>query len=137
MANKNNRYVNRRWNRLIAERGGKCQACEETLDLEFAHVKPTKCVGKGRGKSRRMLDVMKHPKRYILLCMGCHDSFDGRPRRKRQPEIRKSLTVLPFKECVNCGDMKELGGFEYCEDCNEELCADCLYDDHPCTDVQP
>lgn len=91
MANKNNRYVARRWNRLIEERGGKCQTCGDIVGLEFAHVKPTKCVGKGRGKSRRMLDVLKYPKRYLLLCMSCHDSLDGRPRRKRQMEIRRTL----------------------------------------------
>lgn len=91
MANRKNEYVKRRWALLIEEYGGQCANCPETLDLEFAHVKPTECQGEGRGKSRRLRDILKYPRRYHLLCMNCHDDFDGRKRRRRQPEIRKGL----------------------------------------------
>lgn len=76
---------------LIRERGDACQACGEKVGLEFAHVNPTKCHGKGRGSNRRVLDVLKFPLKYVLLCMDCHDSLDGRERRKRQPDIRRHL----------------------------------------------
>lgn len=78
---------------LIEAFGGKCQSCGEALPwlLEFAHVRPTQCIGKGRGSWRRMADVIRRPSAYVLLCLGCHDSLDGRPRRKRQPDIRGQL----------------------------------------------
>jgi 5-methylcytosine-specific restriction endonuclease McrA len=134
MAARNNEYVKRRWQSLIEERGGKCQECGSSGDLEFAHLQPTKCKGMGRGKSRRLADILKHPGKYRLLCMPCHDALDGRARRKRQPDIRKFLPAL--KECVNCGDTKEAAGFDYCGECNEDLCADCLSDDHQCTESE-
>ena len=91
MANQQNEWVKRRWALLIEAYGGKCEACPETCDLEFAHIKPTKCKGMGRGKYRRLRDILAHPKSYRLLCMTCHDLMDGRTVRKRQPEIRKVL----------------------------------------------
>lgn len=86
MANRKNEYVKRRWAELIEEFGGACAHCADTLDLEFAHTKPTECRGRGRGKERRLLDVLKHRHCYILLCMSCHDVFDGRPVRRRQSQ---------------------------------------------------
>lgn len=82
-----------RWKRrqLIEEYGGECQSCGETYGLEFAHVEPTACIGKGRGFNRRVADIMKNPCAYMLLCGDCHDSFDGRCRRKRQQDILKQL----------------------------------------------
>lgn len=71
--------------------GGCCQTCGDDSFLEFAHVKPTKCTGSGRGSTQRIYDVMTHLSHYILLCADCHDSYDGRARRKRQPDIRRSL----------------------------------------------
>lgn len=87
MATKRNEWVKKRWAVEIDRRGGHCENCQAMLDLEFAHIKPTKCKGMGRGKSRRLADIMKHPKKYRLLCMNCHDDLDGRKRRRRQSEI--------------------------------------------------
>jgi len=87
MANRMNQYVKRRWNELIDEFGGRCELCGSIFDLEFAHVEPTNCVGAGRGKSRRLFDILKNRVSYRLLCMDCHDRHDGRALRRRQPEI--------------------------------------------------
>jgi hypothetical protein len=51
--------------------------------LEFAHTKPTKLNGRGRGIIRRALDIRKHPGCYVLACRRCHsvmDSVDGATR---------------------------------------------------------
>ena len=91
MATRFNERVKVRWLQLILHFGGKCEVCEVNYDLEFAHVKPTDCRGKGRGKYRRLRDILRHPSHYRLLCMNCHDDFDGRTRRKRQPDyIRRT-----------------------------------------------
>jgi 5-methylcytosine-specific restriction endonuclease McrA len=67
---------------LIAQLGGCCAVCTATEDLEFTHVVKTKCHG-GRGSTRHIQDVLRHPNCYILVCMDCHDRLDGRARRKR------------------------------------------------------
>lgn len=88
----NNGWYRQKRLELIEQYSGECQAgCGVTTGLEFAHVKPTECVGKGRGFNHRVVDVLRNPCAYVLLCAGCHDSLDGRPRRKRQPDIRRHL----------------------------------------------
>ncbi len=67
-----NTYVKRRWLTLIREYGGMCATCGSREKLEFAHTKPTALNGRGRGKSRRLLDILKHPDCYTLLCHTCH-----------------------------------------------------------------
>lgn len=86
MRNKNICYRNRRADLLVMF-GGVCKTCGETQDLEFAHMEPTECVGKGRGFNNRVMDVEQHPEAYTLLCTVCHDLLDGRPVRRRQTEI--------------------------------------------------
>lgn len=68
-----------RRNKLEAFYGGCCQwvHCNKTERLEFAHLKPTKCQGKGRGQNERLIDVRKHPTHYTLLCRGHHRGFDS------------------------------------------------------------
>lgn len=89
MGRRQNEYVKRRWAQLIEEYGGKCTnaECGTMFDLEFAHIQPTECRGEGRGKSRRLFDILRHPHAYRLLCAACHDVLDGRPIRKRQRDI--------------------------------------------------
>lgn len=91
MANPRNEYVKHRWQRLIEEFGGKCDMCEKTWDLEFAHVEPTNCVGKGRSKRKRLTDILQHRDAYKLLCETCHDLRDGRPLRKRQSDYLRAV----------------------------------------------
>jgi hypothetical protein len=72
------RYVHRLDAQLRAERGNKCEEddCEETFPLEWAHVKPTRMHGRGRGKKNRLVDVKKNPDCYKLLCRPCHRRRD-------------------------------------------------------------
>lgn len=67
---------------LIGEMGGRCMAkgCTQTDPdkLQFAHLKPTKLSGAGRGMSHRLYDVKKNFTSYGLLCEdGCHREFDA------------------------------------------------------------
>ena len=91
MANPRNEYVKRRWQRLIEEYGAKCNMCEKQWDLEFAHLEPTTCHGKGRGKRKRLEDILRHPTSYRLLCETCHDLRDGRSIRKRQSDYFRAM----------------------------------------------
>ena len=61
---------------LRDERGNKCSRCPSTVDLEFAHVKPTSLYGRGRGQMRRINDIRKNPDAYELMCKDCHSKFD-------------------------------------------------------------
>lgn len=83
MANARNEYVKRRWAALIEEFGGCCHICGWRFFLEFAHRQPTRCRGESRGKSRRLTDILRHRAKYMLLCMDCHDRWDGRKYRLR------------------------------------------------------
>jgi hypothetical protein len=78
MARKQNEWVKRRWQRLIEEFGGACDACGATWTLEFAHVKPTGLNGRGRGKYRRLRDILRNRDAYRLLCRECHLIMDQR-----------------------------------------------------------
>lgn len=64
--------------------GGKCSKCGGRWSLirkgrkyrhrplEFAHVKPTKLQGRGRGLKNRFFDILRNPDSYRL----CHALFD-------------------------------------------------------------
>lgn len=91
MANRNNEWVKRRWQQLIEEFGAKCAKCPQTWDLEFAHLEPTGLKGEGRGKSRRLADILKHREKYRLLCIHCHDEFDGLRRYRQQDYLKQRL----------------------------------------------
>lgn len=64
---------------LIREWGGRCErrSCRRRDNLEFAHVEQTKVTGRGRGANWRVLDVIRNPSAYALLCKGCHAEFDA------------------------------------------------------------
>lgn len=55
-----------------------CQTCGSPRNLQLAHVEPTGLKGAGRGLTRRLLDAIKHPDKYILECYRCHKKRDGR-----------------------------------------------------------
>lgn len=63
---------------LREARGGRCERCHSKRKkvLEFAHIKPTTLNGRGRGQSRRYLDIKRNPTSYRLLCKACHKLFD-------------------------------------------------------------
>lgn len=72
------------WNRKLRRQlkkqfGGKCswEDCPITSKLEFAHIKPTKLSGRGRGSKERMRDIRDNPTCYRLLCSYHHTIFDS------------------------------------------------------------
>lgn len=71
------RYVQRVRAELEAALGGRCRDCGVEWGLEFAHLEPTECVGRGRGKYKRLKDVRENMDKYTLLCQPCHEAFDG------------------------------------------------------------
>lgn len=77
MANRANEWTKRRWKQLIEDSGGKCAQCPNTEALEFAHLEPTGLRGRSRGRKERLYDILKHPEKYVLLCIYCHDEMDG------------------------------------------------------------
>ena len=69
---------------LIGGACAQCQATQDTKPLEFAHLEPTGLNGRSRGKSRRLFNILKHPDKYVLLCVDCHDDLDGMNRFRQQ-----------------------------------------------------
>ena len=71
------KWVRRQRRRLIESFGGCCWACKTKKNLEFAHKRPTNVKGLGRGSYVRVIDVVKNPKCYVLLCKRCHRRYDA------------------------------------------------------------
>ena len=76
--------------RLREARGGACEAarlqlgaCRRTAGLEFAHLKPTRVYGRGRGRCQRYHDIKNHPESYALLCRHHHSIQELRMATKR------------------------------------------------------
>ena len=67
--------------------GGKCQDCTSTINLQFAHIKPTKLNGEGRLTDARNKDVTDHPDCYKLLCLNCHIKMDVKSGKWGRPKI--------------------------------------------------
>lgn len=65
-------YMSNYWKQLKKKLhslyGNRCYFCSATTGLEFAHVLPTKLNGKGRGRSRRLIDVKHNTDKYLLTC---------------------------------------------------------------------
>lgn len=70
MTSKQYRELLRRSVRYI--HGDKCKTCGAKQHLELAHVAPTNLTGTGRGSKERLIDAIKNPKSYLLLCDKCH-----------------------------------------------------------------
>ena len=52
--------------------------CDSVEKLEFAHIKPTKLSGRGRGRNKRYQDFVKNCDCYKILCNECHKAYrDG------------------------------------------------------------
>ena len=71
-----NLYIKTVKTELLNEFGNKCISCGADYDLEFAHIRPTKLSGKGRGRKERYFDIRKNKTSYILLCHFCHLEYD-------------------------------------------------------------
>jgi len=92
MTSKNTIWVRKKKKMLIKLFGGKCMFCGKETDLEFAHIRPTKVVGLGRGSYKRIKDVIEKPHSYILLCKECHRAFDNGKREY----MRIQLLITQF-----------------------------------------
>ena len=57
--------------------GNSCFNCGSQNNLEFAHLKPTKLKGTGRGLKYRYLDIIRNLNSYTLLCKQCHTEMDN------------------------------------------------------------
>lgn len=73
-------YVSQLRQRVSALLGTHCAFCGATEKLEFAHIHDTGLSGHGRGRVNRLLNVIKYPESYCLLCDHCHTAFDSRHR---------------------------------------------------------
>lgn len=66
------------------KKGRACELCGRSRadvpgrkgQMEFAHVKPTKLNGRGRGLKSRYLDVVRNPECYKLVHRCCHAAMD-------------------------------------------------------------
>lgn len=63
---------------LISLHGGGCKVCGVRVGLDFAHkhAYPTNLKGPGRGRNMRVLDVLRYPFAYVLLCKAHHAAYD-------------------------------------------------------------
>jgi hypothetical protein len=61
---------------LRAAFGDRCDLCGARDALEFAHIEPNGCVGKGRGGLVRAYSIKNNPAHYRLLCHTCHQRYD-------------------------------------------------------------
>ncbi len=88
MASRSTEWARRKRAELKAARGDRCEhlyvngkRCHsrgsKANPLEFAHTAPTGLNGRGRGSTRRVQDVLRHPERYKLLCRTHHRRRDG------------------------------------------------------------
>lgn len=78
---KNKRWIRRLALRLRWRRGNRCLVCQlharEGAKLQWAHRSETGLSGEGRGQSKRILDVFKHPRAYSLMCIPDHHLYDA------------------------------------------------------------
>jgi hypothetical protein len=65
--------------------------CVSRQKLEFAHLKPTSLFGRSRGRIERLLDVLRNPGCYILMCKYCHRRYDAEQIRARKEELDKRI----------------------------------------------
>lgn len=85
MANYVNKWIKRKRQQLVADRGGECEECGSKEKMEFAHLGETGLYGAGRGRKERYYDVIRNPDKYKLLCQRCHKRLDTSVSRSAPP----------------------------------------------------
>ena len=76
-------YAKRLKSMLLNRYGNTCNACLgvtcKNIDLEFAHIKPTRLstIPRGRGRYDRLTDIKNNPDCYTLLGKYCHNLRDN------------------------------------------------------------
>jgi len=73
------------WNRGLRIIFG-CSNCDSE-NIHFAHVKPTKLTGIGRGLNKRFYDIINNFDCYDTLCKLCHRELD---KKRRETNERKN-----------------------------------------------
>jgi hypothetical protein len=68
--------VSELFSKLREKYGNKCVISGCLAPLEFAHIKPTKLSGEGRGQKVRYYDIKNNPDCYVLMTTNCHREFD-------------------------------------------------------------
>jgi hypothetical protein len=72
MGVRGNAWYRAKLDELRRLRGNSCERCRGQGPFEFHHRRPTGLNGMGRGQNRRVLDILHHPRAYIMLCVPCH-----------------------------------------------------------------
>ena len=74
------KYNERLKQKLLFIYGNKCNMCFGSrcfnINLEFAHLKPTKLSGSSRGQRKRLYDIKNNQECYTLLGRNCHLEYD-------------------------------------------------------------
>jgi hypothetical protein len=98
-------YTSADMERLRQLRGRRCEEktptgerCPEAFRLEFAHVGPTGLCGRGRGLNWRVLDILKHPECYRLVCQAHHRTLEDADRARLREIAREGESHGAFSE---------------------------------------
>lgn len=84
---RNRRHRERRRQLCLFLLGGRCIECGATDRLEFAHKKPTRLTGAGRGSKERYRDVLAFTPCYQLLRRDCHAKTPDYCKPRKEIEI--------------------------------------------------
>lgn len=82
-----NEYYRKKREELVKKFGGCCRYCGRkewmvniktgnNILLEFAHKVGHRISGNNRGRNQRILEVLRHPEWFLLLCHSCHLKYD-------------------------------------------------------------
>jgi hypothetical protein len=75
-AEKCRRYRQKLKLRCAAIFGWQCQMCASAVATQYAHKEPTTVAGYGRGMTRRCIDILRNPTKYIRVCGPCHRNMN-------------------------------------------------------------
>ena len=62
---------------LLQHYNNRCFFCGSKVNLQFAHIQPTKLKGPNRGRFVRYYDIKNNLLKYELLCKECHIAYDN------------------------------------------------------------
>ena len=91
MTNRQNRWLRRKFDELRDFAQSIYHGCIWCGSDEwgFAHVRPTPLGGRGRGRSARYYDILRHFDCYRPMCRLCHKEYDD-------GEVDLGLTYDPY-----------------------------------------
>jgi hypothetical protein len=87
------------------QRCDKCNPCPLNREqLEFSHLRPTGLSGKGRGRSRRISDIVSNPTSYILSCH--RRNLDIEKEQKAASQWKMIETAVPRTPLHRCSGLR-------------------------------